>query len=210
MQNMEDPLTLQIEYAILLKDVRGAKASIEALEQLVERTPNNPKILSLLARNMADLGETESAIHTAQRALQESNGSLQLISKAELHYLLGSLLIRTRQLDQAVFHLSESIALTPNYIEPYLELGHAQQERRQFRQALEVYQRATRIAPNDPRPHYLAGIAFKEGKDYQASETMLRRAADLAPEDVNIRRQLAAVVALNLVHNPRSKRIGEE
>jgi hypothetical protein len=30
---------------------------------------------------------------------------------------------------------------------------------------------------------------------------MLRRAAELAPEDITIHRQLAALVALNLVHN---------
>jgi hypothetical protein len=30
---------------------------------------------------------------------------------------------------------------------------------------------------------------------------MLRQAAELAPEDLNIRRQLAAIIALNLVHN---------
>ena len=30
---------------------------------------------------------------------------------------------------------------------------------------------------------------------------MLRQAAQLAPKDTSVRRQLAAVVALNLVHN---------
>jgi len=32
---------------------------------------------------------------------------------------------------------------------------------------------------------------------------MLRRAAELAPDDLAIHRQLAALVALNLVHNRR-------
>ena len=39
------------------------------------------------------------------------------------------------------------------------------------------------------------------GKDYPGAESMMRRAAQLAPHDVNIRRQLGAIVALNLVHN---------
>jgi hypothetical protein len=47
---------------------------------------------------------------------------------------------------------------------------------------------------------------LKESKDYKSSETMLRRAVNLAPNDLTIRRQLAAVVALNLVHNPRTGR----
>jgi tetratricopeptide (TPR) repeat protein len=210
MENMEDPLSIHIEYALLLNDVRGPQASIQALEELVEQHPDDPIILHLLAKNMAEAGEIDAAIHTAQQALQTNNGNLHIREKAELHYILGKLLFQVRQLDQAIDHLSESITLIPNFVEPYLELGHSYQERRQFRQALDAYQKATQIAPNDFRPYYHAGIALKDGKDYQSSESMLRRAADLAPDDVNIRRQLAAVVALNLVHNPRPQRIVEE
>jgi len=45
--------------------------------------------------------------------------------------------------------------------------------------------------------------ALKESRDYLEAETMLRHAAHLAPQEVNIHRQLGAVVALNLVHNRR-------
>jgi len=91
-------------------------------------------------------------------------------------------------------------------LEPYLELGLARKERREYQQALQIFEQATSIAPDDPRAVYQAGLAFKESKDYKSSETMLRRAVNLAPHDLNIRRQLAAVVALNLVHNPRTGR----
>jgi tetratricopeptide (TPR) repeat protein len=82
-------------------------------------------------------------------------------------------------------------------------LGLARKERREYQQALQIFERATIIAPDDPRAPYQAGLALKESKDYKSSETMLRRAVSLAPNDLTIRRQLAAVVALNLVHNPR-------
>jgi len=62
---------------------------------------------------------------------------------------------------------------------------------------------AVKIAPNDYRPYYQAGLALKDSKDYLEAETMFRRAAHLAPNELNIHRQLAAVVALNLVHNRR-------
>ena len=96
--------------------------------------------------------------------------------------------------------------LAPNRLEPYLELGLARKERREYQQALQIFERATIIAPDDPRAPFQAGLALKESKDYKSSETMLRKAVSLAPNDLNIRRQLAAVVALNLVHNPRSGR----
>ena len=82
----------------------------------------------------------------------------------------------------------------------------ARKERREFQQAIQIFEQATSIAPDDPRAPYQAGLALKESKDYRSSETMLRRAVILAPHDLNIRRQLAAVVALNLVHNPRTGR----
>jgi hypothetical protein len=38
---------------------------------------------------------------------------------------------------------------------------------------------------------------------------LLRRAAQLAPKDVNIHRQLGAVVALNLIHNRSSLNVAD-
>jgi hypothetical protein len=46
-------------------------------------------------------------------------------------------------------------------------------------------------------------VILREQKDYMGAEEMMRRASELAPGDVNIRRQLGAIVALNLVHNPK-------
>ena len=45
------------------------------------------------------------------------------------------------------------------------------------------------------------GLLLKASRDYPAAESMLRKAADKAPDDIKIHRQLAALVALNLVHN---------
>jgi Flp pilus assembly protein TadD len=90
------------------------------------------------------------------------------------------------------------------YLEPYLELGRAHQERRQHAQSLQTYQKAIRIAPDDPRPYCQAGLLLKESHDYPGAESMLRRAADLAPDDLSIHRQLGALVALNIVHNRRA------
>ena len=55
--------------------------------------------------------------------------------------------------------------------------------------------------PKDHRPFYHSGLILREGKDYRGAETMLRRAAELAPDDLNIRRQLGAVITLNLIHS---------
>ena len=123
-----------------------------------------------------------------------------------MHLLIGQVFRQSGQLDESIEHLSKAIELAPNRLEPYLELGLARKERQDYQQALQIFEQATTIDPADPRAPFQAGLALKESKDYKLSETMLRRAVSLAPNDLNIRRQLAAVVALNLVHNPRSGR----
>jgi tetratricopeptide (TPR) repeat protein len=164
--------------------------------------PDEPIVLATLADVQADAGQEETAIRTAQKAILLGEG-LSTSQQASLRLLLGKLLRRAGQLDQAVFHLEEVIRMVPEKIDALLELGRTHQDRRQQAQALLMYRRAANISPNDPRPYLQAGLALKEGKDYLESESMLRRAADLAPNDTTVRRQLAAVIAINLVHNPR-------
>jgi len=141
----------------------------------------------------------------AQRALRAS-GELDLQQsqdQANLHLLLGKLLCQAGQLDQAIYHLNEAVQHKPEMIEAYLELGQAHRERRQYTQALSAYDQAIEIAPNDYQPYYQMGVTLKDSKDYLAAERMLRKAAELAPDEPAVHRLLAAVIALNLVHNRR-------
>jgi tetratricopeptide (TPR) repeat protein len=201
-----NPLPFQIERARLLLRSKGQEAALQALIELANTYPGDPTVLSLLAESLAEAGQREAAIQTAQRALragEEPQVGQAVSEHANLHLLLGRLLHRAGQLDQAIHHLSEASQHNPTLVEPYLELGHTHQERRQFAQALSAYQQAARIAPGDARGFYYSGLVFKESKDYLSAESMLRKAAALAPDDLSIHRLLAAVVALNLVHNRR-------
>jgi tetratricopeptide (TPR) repeat protein len=206
-----DPMLFQVERARLMLRSKGQDAALGALQELAELYPSEPTVLSLLASCLAEVGQREAAIHTAQRALRAGHDhpAMQISSEhAHMHYLLGQLLRRAGQLDQAIHHLSEAVQHAPNMVEPFLELGHTHEERRQYSQALNAYQQASLVAPNDPRGYYHAGLAFKECKDYLSAESMLRKAASLAPDDLSIHRLLAAVVALNLVHNRREIHAG--
>jgi tetratricopeptide (TPR) repeat protein len=84
-------------------------------------------------------------------------------------------------------------------LEALLEIGKAFSDRREFHKALAAYQKAIEVDENDYRAYYLAAMVMRDGKDYPGAENMLRKAAQLNPDDVNIRRQLGAIVALNLV-----------
>jgi tetratricopeptide (TPR) repeat protein len=198
----EHTTSLAIERIQLLRQSQGPEIALESANELAQMHPDEPIVLATLAEVQADAGQEETAIRTAQKAILLGEG-ISTPQQANLRLLLGKLLRRAGQLDQAVFHLEEVIRMVPEKIEALLELGRTHQDRRQQAQALLMYRRAANISPNDPRPYLQAGLALKDGKDYLESESMLRRAADLAPNDPTIRRQLAAVIAINLVHNPR-------
>lgn len=197
---------LHLERVDILRKMNGARAALRELIALTGPYPQDFNILNALAKAYLEVGETENAVTIAQQALTVCDEKTSHNEQANLHLYIGQALRLSGQLDSSILHLSEAIQLAPDRLEPYLELGLARKEQREYQQAIQVFERATVIAPNDPRAPFQAGLALKESKDYKSSETMLRRAVSLAPNDLTIRRQLAAVVALNLVHNPRSGR----
>lgn len=201
-----EPLHFQLKKAELLRQTQGSEAALKLTRTLAEKNPDHPAVLSLLAQILLDVGQKEEALQTAQLALKfyPDLPELNAHEKSHLHYMIGMQSVETGQLDHAIHHLNEAIQLTPDFVEPYLESGFAYNKQRQYLKAQKLFQQATVIAPDDPRPFLHAGLSLKEGKDYLSAETMLRRAAHLAPSDVQIRKHLAAVAALNLVHNPHN------
>jgi tetratricopeptide (TPR) repeat protein len=197
---------IHLERVNILKKVNGARAGLNELISLMNLYPNDFDILNALTKSYIEVSETENAINTAHQALNAHSDNAPQNEQANLHLLMGQVLRQSGQIDPSIHHLSEAIKLAPDRLEPYLELGLARKEQREYLEALQIFEKATAIDPEDPRALFQAGLALKESKDYKSSETMLRRAVNLAPHDINIRRQLAAVVALNLVHNPRQGR----
>ncbi len=194
---------LYLERVNILRKKDGPRAALAELTGLTRVYPDDFTILNTLSKLYLEVGDLENAVSVAEQALNTCSEKTSPNEQANLHLMIGQILRQCGQLDQSIQHLNEAIQLAPDRLEPYLELGLARKERREYQQALQIFERATIIAPDDPRAPYQAGLAFKESKDYKSSETMLRRAVSLAPNDLTIRRQLAAVVALNLVHNPR-------
>ncbi len=188
----------------LKRHVRGEKVALESLNNLAVQHPDDPQILVAHAQALAESGDQQSAIQAAQRALQLSGDELSTEDKAKLLLILGRLVRRNGQLDLAVEHLSQAIDHLPDWVDPYVELGRAYHERRQYNHALQTFQQAIAIAPDDAQAYYQAGLTLKETKDYANAELMLRKASQLKPKDVSIQRQLAAIVTLNLVHNPQN------
>lgn len=185
---------LVYEEARLIRRIHGAKAALPVLGRLVNEKPGSVEALSLLAQVQADCGDLAAAEKSVRKALEINP------EDPETNLLLGRLLHKAGQLDQAVIYLKLATTSPDHSIDALMELGRVYQARREFQAAMQMYQQAIMHSPQDHRPYLAAGAVLREAKDYRASEAMFRRAAELAPGDVNIQRQLGAVAALNLVY----------
>ncbi len=186
---------LLIERARLVRKIKGPQPALSLVQDILRQDSDNTEALALLAHAQFDNGDlkaAEAAIHSGLRL--DPN-------QPDLNLLMGRIQHKAGQLDQAIHYLSEAIRQKPTTVDAYIELGKTYQERREDMQALRIYQQAMLVAPEDTRPYYSAALILREGKDYLGAEAMLRKASKLTPDDLSIRRQLGAIIALNLVHN---------
>lgn len=184
-----------LQRARLIETLRGSQVALPYLEDLARLDPENTEVLSCLAKVQMESKQFDKAEETLHQALRITP------TNPELNLMLGRLQKTQGHLDKALYYLSEAVRSSPIDVEPYLELANAYQERKEYQQALALYQQAIKIAPKDDRAYYQSAVVMREIKDYPGAEAMLRKAAQLSPNDLSIRRQLSAVIALNLVHH---------
>ena len=195
LQASPDSFRVKLEQARVLRKMNNMNECTEIIDQIIQDYPNEYEPLSLLAEIDAEKNQIVEAKQAAHRSLQINK------NQPELLLLLGKMVRQSGQLDQAVEYFSQSVQLAPNLIDSYLNLGETYQERREAPEALKVYQLGIEKNPQQSELYYQAAILKRDMKDYPGAEAMLRKAAELAPKDLNIRRQLGAIIALNLVHN---------
>jgi tetratricopeptide (TPR) repeat protein len=188
-------LELLIEKAKILHSFRGGRDALPFLQGLAAQFPKNDEILNMLAKVQAELGDLQSAERTALESLKIQP------RQPDLNTFVGKILRKTGQLDKAAHHFSQAVEQSKMDLEPVIELAQTHQDQRSYEKALEAFQLAIQIAPRDIRAYLGAAAIYRESKDYTFAEEMLRRAAEIEPSNITIRRQLGAVVALNLVHS---------
>ncbi len=198
-----DPLSLNIKRARLIRSMQGSQAALPVAKNISDQYPTSPQAQYLLAQLQAETGADELATQSAQgalRAISQQENVFTSQEMAEIHLMLGRLMARAGQLDNAIHHLKQAVSQREDLLDAYLELGSVFEKQRQNIKARQIYQQATRIAPTDPRPFIKAGLALRDGKDYENAATMLKRASELDPNNLDIKSTLFGVMAVNLIH----------
>lgn len=186
---------LLAEKARLISEIDGLPQALPIVQRVLDQEPNHPTMLDMAAHAYWMMGEADQAEQYALRGLQNAP------EQGNLHDLMGKICAQKGQLDKALYHLGEAIRINPAHLDSYLNMARVYLQRREAYKAFEVFQQALRLAPQDYRVYHEYGLALRDYKDYAAAEAMLRRAAQLAPDNAIIKRQLGALVALNLVHH---------
>jgi superkiller protein 3 len=183
-----------LEEIRLIKEINGAGSARNLIEYFTKQMPENTELLSLLAESQLDNGDSHGAEVTARRVLKlkpDSKNMLLFIGKQQL---------KKGQLDQAIHSFSQVVNLDSNNIEAHYRLNDAYCEQRQIAKALDTLNRIIEIDPTQTEAYLKMAVIHKDTKNYKQAEEMLKKAVELEPKNVAIKRQLGALLALNLVH----------
>lgn len=139
----------------ILFDQGQYERAIVYYEAALQRNPANPnRILRMLGRSRAALGQWSGAIEAYQEAIDEDP------TFPQAYVLLGDVLFKQEQYERAIVYYEE--ALERNPANPYwilLKLGKSHAVLNQWLEAMEAYQQAIREDSALPHAYVLVGDA---------------------------------------------------
>ena len=199
-----DPAPLQtvIEHANLIKEINGVVAARDLIASFSLKFPENPDLLTLLAEAEDQCGDLPSAETAAKKALNIKP------TEQAIHLLLGRIVEKNGNLDQAAHYYSQAVSLDGSRIDGYLKLSQVYIKQREFQKARRVLEQGIGKIPGNVDLYLSCAALLKESKDYRGAEQMLRKASQIEPRNVAIHRQLGAILALNMVH--QSQEVGSQ
>jgi tetratricopeptide (TPR) repeat protein len=151
-------------------------------------------------------GDLDGALEEFDRFLRTRRGF------ADVHYMVGTLLERKRELPAAIRSLEEALALNPGYVEALLALASFREQQGDFDRSRELTERAhallgpTRGGLDSTTRAKLAnlqaelGDAFREAGVLRDAVDAYRKALDRCPQFHDVRHRLA--IALRELGRP--------
>jgi len=191
-QRIQDDQSIIIKKAEYIKRIRG---QVESRKFLLQFENNDfPRILTNLALIEIEMRLYDEAERHAQNSLIEYSNQPLLISS------LGKMYREQGNLDKSVKYYLDALVLEPNNIEPYIKLSEIYLLRREPNNVIRIIEQGLEKFPGEAKLYSLAGKTYWNAKDFTKAEEMFRRAAIINPDDVDVRRQLGAVMSINLIH----------
>ena len=111
------------------------------------------------------------------------------------HYNLAVFLFRQGEVDSAITHYRQALALKPDFAEGHNNLGVALARKGQIDEAILHYERALAAKPDYADAHYNLGLALmRQGRQREAAEHF-RRVLAIRPDFPDVRNNLDRAVS---------------
>lgn len=94
----------------------------------------------------------------------------------------GNIRVNENKLDEAIADFNQSIAIAPQYSDPYLNRGIAYEVKKMWQKALDDYNHVLEIDPEDPMAYNNRGNAKAGQESWQSALTDYLKAVELEPE----------------------------
>ncbi len=165
--------TASPDVAALLREIDGVVC------QLVERYPDSPEALDVMARMHHFFGETDEALRYWKECLKIDP------KFTPAYHSIGVMFLEIGKHPQAVEYFRKGWKLEPNSPVFSVELAQALVASGQVKQAVDVLRRDITIHPRSVGSLAMLGHAYLQLRDYKAARKYFERAIEVGPTYTN-------------------------
>jgi tetratricopeptide (TPR) repeat protein len=186
-----DQLLQQAQTLIAVNRLAEAEIS---LTQAVAQSPNDTRVITVLAQIKSRLGETGEAVKLFSSVVVIQPKS------AKAHLNLAISLADDGNLNKALSQVDVAIHLEPSNADAYLNRARLLADLGLIEEARNTFAHAQRLAPSDVQVKLFWGLFEKQNHRTQTAESLLSQVIDLQPNNLNALLALADVQQ-SLGHN---------
>jgi tetratricopeptide (TPR) repeat protein len=182
-QNGDNP-EIQLEIGKIFQELAALRA--ERLEQLA---PDSPQAHELIGKSFESYDKLPEALAEYKRAAQKDS------TLPGIHFLIGNLYWKQRDLSAATPELDAELRLNPNHSLANLRMGESllATDADHPEKAIPHLRKAASDLRASAEAHRELGKALRMAGHYQEALTELQLAAERQPEDAKVHAQLAAL-----------------
>lgn len=145
--------------------------AISSLKKALELDPQDKEASFKLARSCAKKGLLDDAVVYYRKALGGRRD-------AEIHYHLGLIYSRKKNVNFAIDAYSKSIELGPEMPDAYFRLALILDGQKNHKDAIGLYEKAIALNPDESKYYYSCGLAYDADNQHEKAIECFRKAME--------------------------------